>query len=171
MQLTANSLLFSNKIIEERKRNDTVVVGIVGDSRCQNKIQHFFLYLCLSARSQGRQLFLEFEFEFVTIVFLKRFPNSLRSVLAVNVEQNNNLPTITLLLVTCKAIYCLQLYLFFSADVINVTSDTRVHIRSKDVFTRLVLHISLPAYIGYPIISVLCRREHPRHYLTLLLVL
>jgi len=34
----------------------------------------------------------------------------------------------------------------FSADVINVTSDTRVHIRSKDVFTRLVLHISLPAY-------------------------
>ena len=102
-------------------------------------------------------MFFEFEFEFVTIVFLKRFPNSLRSVLAVNVEQNNNLPTITLLLVTCKAIYCLQLYLFFSADVINVTSDTRVHIRSKDVFTRLVLHISLPAYIGYPIISVLCR--------------
>ena len=48
MQLTANSLLFSNKIIEERKRNDTVVVGIVGDSRCQNKIQHFFFFISVS---------------------------------------------------------------------------------------------------------------------------
>ena len=90
-----------------------LLLALLATVAAKTKYSIFFLYLCLSARSQGRQLFLEFEFEFVTIVFLKRFPNSLRSVLAVNVEQNNNLPTITLLLVTCKAIYCLQLYLFF----------------------------------------------------------
>jgi len=48
MQLTENSLLFSNKIIEERKRNDTVVVGIVGDSRCEKKKNIFVFSISLS---------------------------------------------------------------------------------------------------------------------------